>query len=158
MLKEVRELSALRLISLANGENPRLNPIEVETAVLAWLRSKFKSVRRAFGFPDFIAVQNGRSFGFEVKTLRFAQNGPKKLKEMMEKSVMASPRRSLSEMVFVFVTSRVDVAQDAANMLSQQNIPEMPNKIRILVGCLEHDEEGGGEFQLISTIMPRPTD
>jgi hypothetical protein len=146
-LKEVRDLSITR--SLRDISFPEFREIgmRAERAVLYWLGERFEKVRvNRDGFPDFIAEQDGKTFGFEVKVVLNPRTIINRAKESIYRAYYELRENGFSQVTIVWIVTNQIEIEAVRPALVRMMRDEMPENLRMMVGIFEDPEFGGVGF------------
>ena len=140
-IEEVREVSVSHINSRKDYRSVRQLSISTEQAVFEWLMPLYPGLEEnRKGHPDFVAYNNGRKYGFEIKLIRESRMIMHRLQEMMYRSYYMLNEESFFEMVLIFVVLDENILSKVTHQI-RRKIPEMENNLRIFVGKAEIDEE-----------------
>jgi hypothetical protein len=146
-LKEVRELSAIRSVSEFDIREFHEKVIRAEKAVLLWLEGRFDKVQaNRFDYPDFIAEQAGKYFGFEVKVAHHSRISSVVLRQSLYRGYYALKENGFSEFSFVWIVNSSSEVEELQQRLVRLTRDEMPVNLRMIIGVLDDSASGGVGF------------
>ena len=153
-LKEVREISIERTINKRHYHRWIREQIErAELAVFVWLKSQFKRVEgRHNGFPDFIAENDGRRFGFEVKTPSRPDSLKTLLRDVAYQAYYELNEGNLHEITVVWVVYDQSQLDQFKSALRQVAMEKMPAMLRMVLGIIEDPISGEVGFFPIAEL------
>jgi len=145
-LNEVRDVSKFNSFKARRLAVPKVSPFYAEISVASWLKLQFEIVEPTWGFPDFVAYKNDVSFGFEVKTVRFASNAARRLAEVIERHQGFLSQNRFARMTLVLVASNESEAKKIDFILRKTTRSPVAENLWVLVGAFKSPVIGEGEF------------
>lgn len=148
-IEEVREVSVARRFGTHDHRAIRRLAMTSERAVFKWLENKFPDLEENQGeFPDFIAHQGKRKYGFEVKLIREPRTIVSRLRDIIYRAGYMLNVEEYYEFAFIFVVLDESAIGEAMHLLKRR-MPEMEGNIRVIVGKAEIDEGGNSVYEFI---------
>lgn len=142
-IEEVRAVTFDRKLRYRSARDFQRMALLSEQAVFDWLsdRESFDEIEiRRRGFPDIIAHRGDKKYGFEVKMIRDPRMLHHRLEETIYKSYYSLNEEEYFEFCIVLVLFDESMIRKAMEMISRR-LPEFDANLRILVGCMEYDED-----------------
>jgi len=150
-IEEIREVSHEFRNKFQN--NTLLLGISAEREVYSWLLSKFLRVEQTSTFPDFIAYQDDKKIGFEVKILRDYKNIGRIFRDLDYRLNHIVNKEFFHELNIIIVLLDDESIYKAEEIISRKYIKTEIN-MQIILGKPDYIDEGGGlkGFHPIITI------
>ncbi len=146
-LKEVRDVSTSASLRNSGFREFRELASRAERAVMQWLLTRFSSVQEnRHGFPDFIAEEKGKTFGFEVKLVPNPRMIINRLRETIYRAYYELKESGFSELAIVWVANSTAEVDELRRMLLRTARDEMPENLRMIVGVYDDVDDPAAEF------------
>lgn len=153
-LKEVRDVSTTRLLGSVSFNEIQEIARRAEHAVFAWLDGRFDSVTQNHtGFPDFVAIRDGKAFGFEVKLVTNPRAVISRTRDIIYRAYYEINEARLSEVTIVWIFRSPAEADEFKHLLSRTIIDRMPDSLRMIAGTVAESESGDNGFVQLDEIV-----
>ena len=153
-LKEVRDVSVTRRRIPNDYRDLRVFGMRAERAVYRWLVPRFESVEEnRVGSPDFVAIRDGKRFGFDVRIVQRPQMFLNRMRESLYRAFYEVERNRFDGITIVLVVADVAGANETKRLISRVFKDKMPASVQLLIGSLI--DEGGpdaGVFTLLEEV------
>lgn len=154
-LKEVRDISIRRVKVRVDYRDHRAFGMRAEAAVFRWLVPRFESVEHDRpNFPDFVALRDGKRFGFEVKIVPTPQGLYNRAREALYRGFYEVERNRFEEITLVLVIPDGAELSETKRVISRVFRDKMPVRVRLIIGLLAEDgtTSGAGVFIPIEEV------
>ena len=114
-----------------------------EIAVFKWLSQKFTYIEHQMsGFPDIVAQDDAKNYGFEVKIVRDARMLRPRIDDLLFRAYHSIQEKLFDELSLVFVVlDKEDLPQIVEHVTRMRNKRNIG--IKIIAGIVDIDEESG---------------
>ncbi|ELA6650026.1 DUF4935 domain-containing protein [Vibrio alginolyticus] len=142
-IEEVRAVTFERKTRVMDPRSIRNFGESTERSVYKWLDSHFENIEHQMrGFPDFIAYQGDKKFGFEVRAIKDYRMMMHRLDEVIYRAYYSLNEENYYEFAVIVVVLDEALVEKVIHMISRR-FPEFEGNLKVIVGVAEFDEDSG---------------
>lgn len=142
-IEEVRAVTFERKNRFNDPRSIRGFVESTEKSVFEWLSSHFENLEHQMrGFPDFVAYEGSKKFGFEIRAIRDYRMILHRLDEIIYRAYYCLKEDDYFEFAIIIVVLDEELIHKVFEMVKRK-FPEFEVNLKIIIGVAEFDEESG---------------
>ncbi|MCF5881054.1 PIN domain-containing protein [Aeromonas veronii] len=140
-IEEIRAVTFERKNRLNDPISIRRLVESTKNSVFEWLSSNFENLEyQIIGFPDFVAYDGGKKFGFEITAIQSYKMTLHRLNESIYRAYYLLKEKDYFEFTIIIVVLDNELIHKVFEMV-ERNFPEFETNLKIIIGAAEFDEE-----------------
>lgn len=140
-IEEIRAVTFERKNRLNDPISIRRLVESTKNSVFEWLSSNFENLEyQIIGFPDFVAYDGGKKFGFEINAIQSYKMTLHRLNESIYRAYYLLKEKDYFEFTIIIVVLDNELIHKVFEMV-ERNFPEFETNLKIIIGAAEFDEE-----------------